>query len=331
MTIERRPFGVTKSGQAVCCYTLSDGEMSAEVLSYGGTLRCLRVPAPEGIRDVVLGFDSVGDYERQGGYVGALIGRVCNRIGGAGFSLDGRRCRLPANEGSNCLHGGFNGFDKRVWEAGTRGDVLTLTLFSPGGDQGFPGNLTVWAEYSLAGGALKIRYCARCGEDTPLGLTSHCYFNLNGHDAGAVDGHEIQIFAGAVTETDAALIPTGKLLAVEGTPLDLREMRPVGGLVCDSNFVLAHAARGEPCLAAALQSGGLRMECLTTEPGLQFYTGHGLSGEAGKGGAIYGSRAGLCLESQPWPDAVNHENFPSCVLRDGAVFSSETVYRFSIL
>ncbi|MCL2343900.1 MAG: galactose mutarotase [Firmicutes bacterium] len=329
MTIEQRPFGKTKAGETVTCYTLRDGGAEAEILTYGGAIRSLRVAAAEGVRDVALGFDSIEAYENQDKFIGALIGRVANRIGGARFTLDGVTYRLPANDGANCLHGGPDGFDKRVWSANTQSGVLSLSLFSPDGDAGFPGNLSVGVDYSLEGGALHIRYVGRCGMSTPLNLTNHCYFNLSGHSAGTIDGHSIQILADAVTEVDAGLIPTGKLLDVAGTPYDLRSPKTIGSFMFDDNFVLSREPQIEPRLAAVLESGGLRMECLTTEPGLQFYSGNFLNGDVGKGGAVYGRRSGLCLETQFWPDAVNHPDFPSCILRDGAVYVGETVYRFS--
>ena len=310
MTIEMRPFGKTKSGAAVDCYTLRGGGIEAEILTYGGVIRALRVPAPGGVRDVALGFDTVAAYEAQGAFIGALVGRVANRIFGAKFTLDGVTYQLPRNDGENCLHGGPDAFDKRVWTANTQSGALTLSLFSPDGDCGFPGNLTVWAEYALEDGALRIRYVGRCGADTPLNLTNHCYFNLNGHGAGPINGHSIQIFA--------------------DTPLNLRTPQTVGDFAYDHNFILARERRESPRLAAVAESNGLRMACLTTEPGLQFYTGNHLNGTVGKNGAVYGARAGLCLETQDWPDAVNHPDFPSCILRGGAVYTGETIYQFNV-
>jgi len=340
MTIEKRLFGYTKDAEQVDCYTLSDCGMIVEVLTYGGTIRSIIVPAADGARDVALGFDSVGDYETRTCYIGALIGRVANRIGNARFSINGKTFFVEKNEGANCLHGGYNGFDRRVWAARTDARALILTLHSPDSDGGFPAELETEVCYSLKDRALTIGYTAVCGADTPVSLSNHCYFNLGGHDSGDVETHSIRIFADAITPVDGALIPTGELLEVSGTPFDLRERSLIGpGLTCthpqiaiaggyDHNFALTSSPYRPLSLAAVVEYGDLSMSCMTTQPGIQFYSGNFLSGESGKTGAVYKKRSGLCLEPQGWPDAVNKKAFPDCVLRKGDVYSHLTVYSF---
>ncbi|MDR1131375.1 MAG: galactose mutarotase [Oscillospiraceae bacterium] len=341
MTITERSFGSTKSGDPVACYTLQDKGMSAEILSYGGTIRTLSVPAPGGIRDVALGFDNMAGYEAQGDYIGALVGRVANRIGGAHFSLNGQSCPLSANDGPNCLHGGFRSFDKRIWRVHEENGALVCSLHSPDLDGGFPGDVDIAVRYKITDGALCIEYSAEGSADTPLSLTNHCYFNLGGHGLGSIADHVVRICSDTITPVNGALIPTGNLLDVTGTPFDLREQQTLGaGLISthpqlvlsggyDHNFVLSSEPQRELTPAAALEYKGLRMTCLTTQPGIQFYSGNFLSGRKGKGGAIYGKHSGLCLETQSWPDAVNRPEFPDCILRKGAVYRHTTVYSFT--
>jgi len=329
MSIEKRSFGTTRDGQAVDCYTLSDGGIEAEIITYGGTIRALTVPVPGGARDVSLGFDDIGGYEAQTVYFGMLVGRVAGRISDSAFTLGGTRYQLSVNNGPNCLHGGFKGFSKRVWAAEVSGDTLWLSLYSPDGEEGFPGNLSAWVGYTVKDGALTIEYRAESDADTPLSLTNHAYFNLNGHGVGGIGGHSLQIYADTITESDDALINTGEILDVSGTPYDLREGKVIGDFEYDINFILGREVTKELRPAAVLRSEGLEMECLTTETGIQLYTGNTMSGDIGKGGAVYSYCTGLCLETQAWPNAINRPNFPSCVLRKGEVYQSKTVYRFS--
>ena len=332
-------FGTTADGRTVEEWTLRAGEYTARVLTWGGVLRSLTVPAPGGARDIVLGCDTMADYERQDKYFGALIGRVANRIGGAGFDLDGVHYPLAANDGPNCLHGGARGFDKAVWSAAEEDGRLVLTHVSPDGEEGFPGTLRVRVTYSLTGdGALTLDYKAVSDADTLCNLTNHSYFNLLGHAAGTLAGQRVQILADAITETDGNSTPTGVLLPVEGTPFDLREgLDFTDGLAMDHpqltlgkgydhNFVLGVEPWSPLSLAARVTGGGLTLECATTQPGLQLYTGNYLDGVPGKGGAVYGYRSAFCLETQGWPDAVHHENFPSVLLRAGERYHHTTVY-----
>lgn len=333
-----RQFGTAE------CVRLENGELSCEILTWGGAVRCLNVPDRNGRSvDIALGFDSLEDYMEQTGYLGALIGRFGNRIGGASFELDGRRYELYKNDGGNHLHGGRRGFDKRIWKIEARDDTrLALSLVSEDGDEGYPGRLEVYVLYELKEDALEISYRAFSDADTLCNLTNHTYFNLNGHDSGTVEGQTIRINASHYTPTDAGLIPTGEIADVTGTPMDLREPVVIGeradldfealrfGGGFDHNYVL-DGADGSLRLAAVAESRetGIRMETWTTQPAVQFYSGNGMAGlPKGKGGAPYGRRWGFCLETQLFPDAPHHENFPSALLKKEAVYRTKTVYRF---
>ena len=341
--VTKASFGATPDGRLVDVWTLRAGGYAAQVLTYGGILRSLTVPAPGGSRDIVLGCETLEDYEKQDKYFGALVGRVANRIGGAAFELNGKSYPLAANSGPNCLHGGVRGFNQAVWQAREVDGSLVLTHVSPDGDEGFPGTLEVRVTYSLtADGVLRLDYWAKSDADTLCNLTNHSYFNLLGHDAGTLAGQQVEIFADAITQTDENSTPTGALLPVEGTPFDLRRPRDfLEGLAMDHpqlalgngydhNFALHTAPVSPLSLAARVSGGGLVLECLTTQPGLQLYTANYLDGTPGKGGASYGPRSAFCLETQNWPDAVHHASFPSPVLRAGELYRHTTVYRVSM-
>ncbi len=342
--VEKTCFGVLPSGEAVEQYTLRAGALSCDILTYGGTVRSLRLhDGPGAPVDVVLGFDTLEDYLRQTKYVGALIGRFANRIGGSRFTLDGKTYRLPVNDGGeNHLHGGVHGFDKQLWTAEEAGpDYLTLSLYSPDGQEGYPGGLTVCVRYTLAAEGLTVRYEARSSRATPCSLTSHIYFNLNGHSSGPVTEQTIQLFADAYTPTDGASIPTGTIAAVEGTPMDLRRPVKIGaGLDSafpqlvqaggyDHNWVISGASGAlRPAARAYSPASGVALTVLTTLPGIQFYSGNALDGcPRGKGGAPYQKHWGFCLETQFFPDAPNCPGFPSCILRPGETWSHTTVFR----
>ncbi len=339
-------FGTMPDGTAVEQYTLAAGELSCDIITYGGAVRALRVPARDGRTvDVLLGFDTLEDYLSHDKYLGALVGRCANRIGGASFDLNGVRYPLPANDGPNHLHGGEKGFFSRLWAVEAAGDsFLTLALDSPDGEEGYPGRLTVRVTYRLEEDGLAIAYRAQADQDTLCNLTSHAYFNLSGHDSGPVGDQTIQIFAGRYTPADAGSIPTGELASVDGTPMDLRRPVPMGEHWDDDFPQLAFAGGydrnwvldgGEDSLSVAARAysprTGVALEVLTDLPGVQFYSGNYLDGcPAGKGGAPYGRRWGFCLETQFFPDSPHHPNFPSAVLRAGEVWQHTTVLRFSM-
>ena len=341
MTIEKRPFGQTKDGKAVDLYALSDGGISVEIITYGAAIRCIHVPVAGGTRDIALGFDDMAGYEANTSYQGTVIGRIGNRVAKARYEMNGKTYQLDANDGENCLHGGFIGFDKQVWSASEETGALVLSLIDKEGTAaGFPGNLNVKTVYTLKNGELGIEYTADCDADTPINLTNHCYFNLAGHASGGIEGHKIQIFSHKITPVDDTLIPTGELMDVSGTPFDLRELTEIGiglekscpqmelGGGYDHNWVLSADAHRELAMAASLECDGLSMACLTTKPGIQFYSGNMMTGEKGKDGAVYSKRTGLCLETQYFPNSVNTPSFPAPILREGETYSHKTVYRF---
>jgi aldose 1-epimerase len=348
--IEKRPFGTLPDGTLVELYALSSGRLSASVATYGGTLVTLEVPDAAGSRaDVVLGFDGLEGYlQKENPYFSAIIGRYGNRIGGARFTLDGRAYPLARNDGENHLHGGQRGFDKVVWAARplqtARGPALELSYTSKDGEEGYPGNLAVVVTYTLTEDALQIDYRATTDAPTPCNLTNHAYFNLDGEGNGDVLDHRVQLEASSVTEVGPGLIPTGALRAVEKTPFDFRAMTRVGDRIdapdaqlllgpgYDHNWVLDRQGTSPwRCARVEAPRSGRVMEVLTTEPGVQFYTGNHMDGQLrGKGGRLYPHRGGFCLETQHYPDSPNHPGFPSTVLRPGGKYATTTIYRFPV-
>lgn len=326
------PFGLLPDGRAVEELRLTGGGLTCGVLTYGGALRFLTVPDREGRAvDVVLGYDSLADYLAQDKYLGALIGRYANRIGGGRFSLEGKEYRLYTNNGPNHLHGGLRGFDKQLWTVRSLTESsVTLTLTSPDGDEGYPGRLEVSVTYTLRDRALELLYRAKSDKTTLCNLTSHAYFNLSGHTSGPIDRHWFQLPQSRYTPVDAGLVPTGELVGVAGTAMDLTRPQSLGAREFDHNWAI-DGWDGSLRLAARAWSPatGIRMEALTTLPGVQFYTGNFLDGSPkGKGGAGYAKRWAFCLETQYFPDSPNHPAFPSPVLAAGEIYESKTVYRF---
>ncbi|MBL9202316.1 MAG: galactose mutarotase [Opitutaceae bacterium] len=352
-----RPFGKLPDGRTAQLYTLraADG-FAVEISDYGGIIVRLLAPDRAGqLADVTLGYGDVAGYVRSSPYFGAIVGRVGNRIAGGTFTLDGQTYTLATNNtpgGIPChLHGGVAGFDKKLWAAEPLvregRAALRLTLTSPAGEEGYPGTLRVEVIYSLtADRGLRIDYSATTDAPTPVSLTNHAYFNLRGEGSGDILGHELTLHAARYTPVNAGLIPTGELASVAGTPFDFIQPHAIGarigqkheqlerGIGYDHNFVLADAPRREPVLAARVSepTTGRVMEVLTTEPGVQFYTGNFLDGTiTGKAGKAYAKRDGFCLETQHFPDSVNQPTFPNTILRPGQTYRSATVYRFSAL
>ncbi len=341
--VSKQAFGHTSDGTAVDLYTLADGKVEVRIMTYGGIIVSLRTPDRNGkLDDVVLGYDSVDKYIAQTPYFGAIVGRYANRIAHGSFQLDGKTYSIPKNNGDNALHGGIRGFDKVVWTARQIKDGVELGYVSRDGDQGFPGTLTTTVRYTLIGSALRIEYSATTDKDTVLNLTNHSYFNLQGQGKGEVLGHVLKIDASRFTPADATQIPTGELKSVEGTPFDFRTPHAIGERIdaddpqlrigggYDNNFVLDHA-QGQLAEAAEVYepTTGRILRVLTTEPGVQFYTGNNLDGSiTGKEGRVYKSRFAFCLETQHFPDSPNHANFPSTELKPGQEFHSVTVFEF---
>lgn len=349
MGITRTEFGKTKDGKTAYLYTLKNKNgMTAVVSDFGAVLQSLWVPFPDGTKkDVVLGFDSLEGYFGNDPGFGAVIGRHANRIGNAEFTLNGKKYFLDKNDGENNLHSNPNGYHRRLWEAQEEeselGEAISFHLISPDGDQGFPGNLDVSVTYTLTEeNSLMIHYYACGDQDTVVNMTNHSYFNLSGHDDKNAVEQKVQIFADAYTRADAASIPTGEIIPVKGTPMDFTSLKQIGeeidsdyeatrlGNGYDHNWIL-NGESGEFRKVAVLRDerSGMSMEVHTDLPGMQFYTGNFLDGTLkGKGGCVYGKRAGVCFETQYFPDSVNHDNFPSPVLKAGDEYDTTTVFRF---
>lgn len=348
--VKKNAFGKTKDGEPVDRYVLTNANgMEAAITNYGGIVVSLKVPDRSGkLADVVLGFDSLDGYLGNEPYFGALIGRYGNRIANGRYTLDGHEYHLAQNDGKNSLHGGLKGFDKRVWsakDASANGvPAVQLNYLSADGEEGYPGNLTVTVTYTLTTqNELRIDYSATTDKDTVLNLTNHSYFNLAGEGHGDILSHLVTINADRFTPVDGTLIPTGELQSVAGTPLDFRTPTTIGARIdadneqtklgrgYDHNFVLNRTGGGLYTAARVVEaSSGRVMEVLTTQPGLQFYTGNFLDGTIhGKGGKMYGRRSAFCMETQHFPDSPNQPQFPSVVLKPGRRFTSTTVYRFS--
>jgi aldose 1-epimerase len=292
----------------------------------------LKAPDRDGVfGDIVLGYEALDDYVRNPRYLGAsCIGRHANRIAEGRFSLNGVEYQLGRNNGPNHLHGGFQGFDKRVWNATEDGNVLRLSYLSKDGEESYPGNLEAVVDYGLSGNELRIEYRASTDRDTIVNLTNHSYFNLAG--AGTILDHELTLHADSFTPVDDDLIPTGEIKSVAGTPMDFRNSRAIGSEVdYDHNFVLNNWDGSlRPAARLYEPTTGRVVEILTTEPGMQFYSGKFLDGSLiGKKGVAYEKYTGLCLEPQHFPDAPNHPNFPSTVLRPGEEYNQTTIIRFS--
>lgn len=341
-------FGKTPDGHRVDLYTLKNRRgMTARVMTYGATLTELHVPDASGATaDVVLGFDRLEPYLAGHPYFGSTVGRVANRIARGRFTLDGKEYVLATNNGPHHLHGGPRGFDKALWRARTVSDRtgagVEFTYEAADGEEGYPGRLLTTVTYRLTPkNELRIEYRAACDRPTPVNLTHHSYFNLAGEGSGTILDHVLMIAARRYTPTDETLIPTGEIRPVRGTPFDFTRPTPIGArfdrltgnpVGYDLNYVL-DSGGGKLALAARVREPrtGRVMEMLTTEPGVQFYTGNFLDGSLkGKSGKPYVQYAGFCLEAQHFPDAVNHPNFPSIILHPGESYRQVTVYRFPI-
>jgi len=346
--ISTTPFGTTRTGQQVALYTLRNGPLEAGVLTYGGTLAFLRTPDKNGVStDVVLGYDTIEDYERGDKYLGALVGRYANRIENGEFTLNGKTFRLAKNDGGvHHLHGGDVGFDKKVWSAREENGALVLAYESPDGEEGYPGTLSVTVTYSLSeDGTLTLDYQAVSDKDTICNLTNHSYFNLAGQDSGDILSQKIQIFGSCYTPADVKSIPHGAISSVEGTPMDLRAPVPIGAHINDEftqlqwaggydhNWIIDGCPGSLRKMAYAFDEGsGITLTAYTTLPGMQFYAGNYLDGVVpGKGKSTNGYRCGFCLESQYYPNSINCSQYPQPVLHAGDRYHQTTAYRLGLL
>ncbi len=339
MVISTKEFGTTAGGETVTAYTMENfNGMAVTVLDYGALMQSLLVPnAEDTLTDVVLGYECIADYEQKDGFLGATIGRVANRIGGARFSLNGEEYALAKNDGENHLHGGRKGFDKQMWKCEPGPGRLVFSRLSPDGEENYPGNLSVKVSFILTeNNVLAITYEGVSDRDTLVNLTNHAYFNLNG--GGSVLEHQLQIHAERFCEIDSSRLPTGKLLETAGSPFDFQMPKSIGkdiGADCgqlklaggyDHNFVLSGRR------AAVLYSArtGIEMTVETDLPGMQLYTANGLTKRKGKGREM-GPRGAVCLETQLFPNGMNCWSFPSPVLRAGAYFRTCTTYQFAVV
>ncbi len=343
MDMKQAPFGKLPDGSAVDIYILTNGRgLEARVMTYGATLVSVKTPDRNGVPgDVTLGFDTLDGYLGVHPFFGSTVGRVANRIAKGTFTLDGVKYVLAKNNGENHLHGGLKGFDKYLWEAApvkTAGAVgVRFSRTSADMEEGYPGRLRVAVTYFVTeAGELRIEYEAETDKATPVNLTNHAYWNLAGE--GDILAHELRLAAARYTPVGPGLIPTGEVAPVAGTPMDFTVSTAVGSRIAsveggyDHNFVL-DSGGGVLALAAILYDpkSGRELTILTDQPAIQFYTGNFLDGTiTGKAGRVYGKHAGLCLETQHYPDSPNHPGFPSVILRPGEKFKSTTIHRFAV-
>src|SRR5215470_7265320 len=349
--MEKKAFGTTSDGKTADLYVLTNkNRMEVSITNYGGIVTSIKVPDRNGkIGDVALGYDTLDGYVTDKVYIGATVGRYCNRIGHGEFSIDGVKYTLAKNNGENTLHGGIKDFNKMLWEArdvSKDGEpALELRYTSKDMEEGFPGNLATTVVFTLTNrDELKIDYVATTDKKTVVNLTNHSYFNLAGPGSGDVLKTVLRIEADKLTPIDSGLIPTGELKNVRGTPFDFRKPTEIGARIdqddeqlklgrgYDHNFVLIKNKPNGLSLAALAEepATGRVLEVWTTEPGIQLYTGNFLDGSIhGKGGVAYTKRGAFCLETQHFPDSPNHSNFPPTILRPGQRYHTTTIYKFS--
>ncbi|MGK0465591.1 aldose epimerase family protein [Clostridium sp.] len=344
----KKDFGIV-NGKSVYLFTIKNSKgMTLEVTNYGATLVSLKVEGNKGqFDDVVLGYDKLEDYLKYKFFYGATIGRFANRIENSSFKLNGTQYKVAKNEGENHLHGGVVGFDKVVWEEKLQSEESSIefSYLSKDGEEGYPGNLNVSVRYTVTeDNELKIEYHAISDKDTIVNMTNHSYFNLSGQGFEDVLKHKIMINADKFTINDMYSIPTGEIADVTNTPMDFRELTYIGenissnyeqivfGKGYDHNWVINNS--GKKLSKAAVvydERSGRVMEVYTTKPGVQFYSGNFIDGlQTGKGGTTYLKRGGFCLETQYFPDSINHENFSSPILTANQIYEHSTIYKFSI-
>lgn len=351
MSTEKYLFDHTKDGRPVHAYKISRGDISVTVLDYGATLHSFTCPDKSGApTDIVLGFDKLKPYEEGCGYIGATVGRFANRIEKGRFALNGKQYNLFVNNGPNHLHGGKQGFSSKIFDVCGIGDSqIKMSYTSPDLEEGYPGKLDLTVTFSLQdGGVFKIEYNAESDADTVINLTNHSYFNLNGADSGeSVDNHKIAIFADSFCENDTDCLPTGKIIPVDGTDMDLRKPVTLGGRLgskykaisdfggYDNCFIMHTETVNNPlavCAKVHSEKTGITLECATTLPAIQLYTGNCIESDVkdiGKYGVKYKNHGALCLETQNFPNSTEHGNFPSPVLKKGEKYHTETCYRVS--
>ncbi len=348
MGVTKREFGKNSEGAMAHLYEITNASgMKAIVTDFGATLHSLYVPDKEGnFRDVVWGYETVEGYEVDNGpYFGATVGRIANRVGGAVVTIDGIDYHMDVNERTNCLHSGPKGWHLRIWEAEIAETSVKFTLHSPDGDQGLPGNFDISVTYTVTEqNGLQISYDGVCDKDTYASLTNHSYFNLNGESSDSILEHQVWLNADAFTRVNNEMISTGEIVDVTGTAMDFRNAKAIGrdinldeeplkiGGGYDHNWVLNAHPAGEAVAKVISAESGILMEVFTDCPGLQMYTGNFLCDkQGGKRGRIYPDRSAVAFETQQFPDAMHHDNFPSALVKAGADFHTETEYRFATI
>ncbi|GFI62088.1 aldose 1-epimerase [Clostridiales bacterium] len=339
MKSEIKSFGKTSSGEEVFEYIL-ENKMGARLalISYGAAIKSLCL---KNGRDVVLGYDSIAGYESDDKYMGAIAGRCANRICGGRFALNGKEYKLAVNNGLNHLHGGIVGFDKKIWNGNINGNSVQFKLISPNMDEGYPGEVRVMVKYTFTeNNEVEIEYSAISDQDTIINLTNHTYFNLNG--GGTIENHIMTIYAQSFTEINESGCSSGVISPVERTPLDFRKPKRIGQDIdadyvqlkyasgYDHNFVLKGSYDRRVQKAAYVESGDTTLEVWTDQTGMHFYSGNFLDGAIkGKKGADYKRRYGFALETQDWPDAINHENFPNVIIKKGEEYRRKTIFKLT--
>lgn len=343
--MKQRPFGKNTKGEAATLYTFENSSgMVMEVTDFGATLYSLLVPDGKGGKiDVVLGYDDPIGYEGPSGtFFGATVSRNANRIGNARVVINGKEYRLDQNDGNNNLHSGYDFQSFRIWKVKAMTEnSITFSLHSPDGDQGYPGAVDMDVTYTLTEeNEVRLDYYAVPDADTILNLTNHSYFNLNGHASGSILKHTVWLDADSFTRADAQSIPTGEIVPVAGTPMDFRTRKEVGrdiemdyealnfGKGYDHNWCLNNGGKLAKVAELTGDLSGITMDVSTDLPGVQIYTANFLEKEAGKDGVVYLRRQGICFETQYYPDALNHPNFPSTLCKAGEVYKTTTIYRF---
>lgn len=344
--ITQHKFSKAKSGEIAKMFRLENETMSVDITNYGATILAIEVPDKNGkLADIALGYNSIEQYENNGGYFGATIGRYGNRIGNAQFTLNGVTYQLAKNDGENHLHGGICGFDKKMWEHSIENNKLILSTTSADMEEGYPGNLTVSVTFSLNDdNELTLEYYAKTDKDTYVNMTNHSYFNLNGHGKGDILRHKVQINADQYVSVSAAAIPFGEPVSVLGTPFDFTTPHEIGERVSQENVDLANCGGYDHNFVISKEKAGIAVAAVVSEnytgrqitvstdlPGIQLYIGNMMDPVKGKMNAHYSKRSGLCLETQYYPDSPNNPSFPSSLVKAGEEQKSTTIFKFSVL
>lgn len=340
-------YEINSEGNWVKCYKIENRNgASVTVCQLGASITSIKVPDKNReLRDVVLGYRHIDGYEKDGAYFGATVGRCCGRIRNGRFTLNNQEYRLPVNNGPNHLHGGVKSFSRRVWDGKVEGDDVIFTLKVADNDEGYPGNMTVQVKFTFDNdNVLTVEYSAVSDKDTLCNLTSHSYFNLNGHTGGRIDNHSLKINADSYIPVDESLIPTGEILKVENTPFNFTEKKKIAdGLEqkhqqldvakgFDHSFVIKKEENTLGlCATAESDESGIKLDCYSTQPILHLYTANYVDVKEGKKDASYDEYSGFCFETQGYPDAINHPEFPSNVLKANAEYKQTTKFAFSVI